>query len=169
MYACTTTISGTHHQMCIWSFRLHLGYGTNRAELPMQGVYQGNGAGPIIWAVVSSSLLQILKEDGYGTFFQTAISHQLIQIVVWYTFVDDTDLIQTAKPGQSFDEVNREMQKAMNLWEGLIKNTGGTLATDKCQWWGINFSWSEGRWKYRTKDELLGMLTAINTNNTLSL
>ena len=75
-------------------------YGTNRAELPMQGVYQGNGAGPIIWAVVSSPLLQILKKDGYGTFFQKAISQNLIRIV-GYAFVDDTDLIQTAKPCQN--------------------------------------------------------------------
>ena len=62
----------------------------------MQGVYQGNGAGPIIWAVVSLPLLEILKEDGYGTFFTTALSGKPIQIV-GYAFVDDTDLIQTQK------------------------------------------------------------------------
>ena len=122
-------------------------YGTNVNELPMQGVYQGNGAGPIIWTVVSSPLLQILKEDGFGTFFQTALSNHLIRIV-GYAFVDDTDLIQTAKDGQKFVEVNVEMQKAMDLWEGLIKNTGGALATDKCQWWGIDFSWTNGKWRY---------------------
>ena len=35
-------------------------YGTEQGVAPMQGVYQGNGASPIIWAVVSSPLLQIL-------------------------------------------------------------------------------------------------------------
>ena len=104
----------------------------------MQGVYQCNGAGPIIWAVVSSLILQILKEDGFGTFFQTALSQQLIRIV-GYAFVDDTDLIQTSKDGKQFAEVNGEMQQAMDLWEGLIKNPGGALATDKCGWWGIDF------------------------------
>ena len=93
-------------------------YGTDYAGKPMQGVYQGNGAGPIIWAVVSSPTLQIL--DGFGTFFQMAISQQQIRIV-GYAFVDNTDLIQTSKDGQTFVEVNKEMQNAMNLWEGLIK------------------------------------------------
>ena len=44
-------------------------YGTELNSTPMQGVYQGNGAGPIIWAAVSSPLLQVLKEDGFGTYF----------------------------------------------------------------------------------------------------
>ena len=64
-----------------------------------------------------------------------AISNHLIRIV-GYAFVD---LIQTSKDGQKFVEVNVKMQKAMDLWEGLIKNTGGALATDKCQWWGLDF------------------------------
>ena len=134
-------------------------YGNNRNEIPMQGVYQGNGAGPIIWAVVSSPILQILKDDGFRTFFQTALARQLIRIV-GYTFVDDTDLIQTSKDGQQFAEVNGKMQQAMDLWEGLIKNMGGALATDKCRWWGIDFLWTEGKWRYKTKEELEGELTA---------
>ena len=130
----------------------------------MQGVYQGNGAGPIIWAVVSSPLLQILREDGFGTFFDTSISRKTIRIV-GYAFVDDTDLIQTAKDGQSFDEVLDEMQKALNLWEGLIKTTGGALAVDKCRWWGIDFEWKNGNWRYKTVAELQGVLSAIDTHN----
>ena len=107
-------------------------YGSDYMEKPMQGVYQGNGAGPIIWAVVSSPLLDILREDGYGTFFKTAISRKLIRIV-GYAFVDDTDLIQVAKDNETFEDVLNEMQNAMDLWEGLIKNTGGALAVDKCR------------------------------------
>ena len=76
-------------------------YGSNKLEKPMHGVYQGNGAGPIIWAVVSSPLLQILQEDGYDTFFHTVLSNKSIRIV-GYEFVNDTDLIQTAKPGENF-------------------------------------------------------------------
>ena len=138
-------------------------YGSNRWEVPMQGVYQGNGAGPIIWAVVSSPLLEILKEDGYGTFFQTAISGKSIRIV-GYAFVDDTDLIQTAKEGETFDDVERGMQDALNLWEGLIKNTGGALAVDKCRWWGIDFRWTNGNWFYKTPQELQGQLTAVDAH-----
>ena len=134
----------------------------------MQGVYQGNSEGPIICAVVSSPLLQILQEDGFVTFFRTAISGKEIRIV-GYAFVDDTDLIQTAKEGENVDQVLNKMQKALNLWEGLIKNTGGALAVDKCRWWGIDFEWNQGTWHYKTGDELYGELSAIDTNGRRDL
>jgi hypothetical protein len=43
-------------------------YGNDLWVVPMQGVYQGNGAGHVIWAVVSSTVLQILHQEGYGAF-----------------------------------------------------------------------------------------------------
>ena len=70
----------------------------------MQGVYQGNGAGPIVWAVISSPLLEILKEDSYSTFFTSPMSGKHIRII-GYIFVDDTDLIQMAKKDENFQSV----------------------------------------------------------------
>jgi hypothetical protein len=64
----------------------------------MQGVYKGNGGGLTIWAVVSSPLLQIMKQEGYGTFSKASITNGTIRLV-GYTFVDNTDLIQTGKDG----------------------------------------------------------------------
>jgi hypothetical protein len=95
-------------------------YGGDLWVIPMQGVYQGNGAGPIIWAVVSSPLLRIMKEEGFGIFLKTRLSGQDIRIV-GYAFVDDTDLIQTGQNSQTTgEEVCQDMQKALNMWEGLI-------------------------------------------------
>ena len=56
----------------------------------MQGLYQGNGAGPVVWAMVSSPVLQIMRNEGFGTFFKTSLSGKTIQLV-GYAFVDDTD------------------------------------------------------------------------------
>ena len=140
-----------HSIRCVFGM-LKVTYGTELNSTPMQGVYQGNGAGPIIWAAISSPLLQVLKEDGYGTYFCTALSDKPIRIV-GYAFVDDTDLIQTANSEDTYDDVHRKMQEAINLWEGLIKNTGGALAVIKCRWWGIDFQWSHGKWRYRPKHE----------------
>jgi hypothetical protein len=47
----------------------------------MQGVYQGNGGGPTIWAVVSSPILQIMKKEGFGTFFKASITNGIVQII----------------------------------------------------------------------------------------
>jgi hypothetical protein len=117
----------------------------------MQGVYQGNGAGPIIWAVVSSPLLRIMKEEGFGTFFKTSLSGQDIRIV-GYAFVDDTDLIQTGRNSHTTgEEVCQDMQKALNLWEGLIRATGGALVVEKSSWWLIDFRWNvDGSARYVT-------------------
>ena len=41
-------------------------YGSEHRERPMQGLYQGNGAGPVIWAAVSSPILQILRDKGFA-------------------------------------------------------------------------------------------------------
>ena len=150
MHVRTTPLSGTFHMVRVWDVKSN--DGTELNSTPMQGVYQGNGAGPIIWAAVSSPLLQVLKEDGFGSYFRTTLSDKPIRIV-GYTFVKDTNLIQTANSEDTYDDVHRKMQEAINLWEGLIKNTGGALAVIKCRWWGIDFQWNHGKWRYRPKHE----------------
>lgn len=64
--------------------------------LLMHGVGQGNGAGPAIWAVVSTPLLNMLRNSGVGSFFKSPISGKDIRFV-GYAFVDDTDLIRAAR------------------------------------------------------------------------
>jgi hypothetical protein len=125
-------------------------YGDARWVVPMQGVYQGNGAGPVIWAVVSSPVLPILRKEGYGAFFQAALSGDEIHLV-GYAFVDDTDLIQTGRTHtDTFADVFAQAQRALNRWEALIKATGGALSVSKCRWWVVDFAWTEdGSWQYR--------------------
>jgi len=38
------------------------------------GIGQGNGAGPQIWAVVSTLILDLLRQEGYGAAFKAAVS-----------------------------------------------------------------------------------------------
>jgi hypothetical protein len=56
--------------------------------VPIQGEGQGNGAGPQIWALVSTPVLDLLQAVGYGAFFKAVISGQEIHFV-GYGFVDD--------------------------------------------------------------------------------
>lgn len=118
--------------------------------VPLQGVYQGNGAGPIIWAVVSTPLLSTLREAGYGTFFKCSLDGEAIRLV-GYAYVDDTDLVETAKNNNdTAQDILARMQKCVDLWEGMIKATGGALVIEKSCWWLIDFEWQEdGSWKYK--------------------
>jgi hypothetical protein len=59
--------------------------------VPIQGVGQGNGAGPQIWAAVSTPVLNLLRDMGYGASFKAAISGTDLSFV-GYAFVDNVDL-----------------------------------------------------------------------------
>jgi len=56
---------------------------------PIHGIGQGNGAGPAIWAVVSSPLLNVLREKGCE--IVCPLSSEYFRFV-GYAFVDDIDI-----------------------------------------------------------------------------
>ncbi len=61
---------------------------------PLHGIGQGNGGGPPIWAVISSTLLSNLKSKGFGFKSISPILQTQIHFV-GYSFVDDTDNVQS--------------------------------------------------------------------------
>jgi hypothetical protein len=65
-------------------------------SIPLQGVLQGNGAGPAIWLVVSIPIINMIKAEGFGLKCCTPITKEEFHFVC-YTFVDDTDLIHCPK------------------------------------------------------------------------
>jgi hypothetical protein len=108
-----TTIQNSSHQIRTAYGDSKNHYGGSHWILPMHGVGQGNGAGPAIWAVVSTPLLDMLRNSGVGSFFKSPISGKEIRFV-GYAFVDDTDLIQTAHGSiDSGREVVTELQRAL--------------------------------------------------------
>jgi len=40
------------------------------------------------------------------------------------------------------------MQQSINMWAGLLRATGGALVPEKCFWYYIHNTWSQGRWQY---------------------
>jgi hypothetical protein len=98
-------------------------------EIPLQGVGQGNGAGPQIWALVSTPVLNMLRSQGLGASFVSALS-KLQTTLVGFAFVDDTDLV-TSGPDMSIDEVKSRIQKSLIAWEGGIRATGGAIEPRK--------------------------------------
>jgi hypothetical protein len=60
---------------------------------PPQGLGQGNGAAPTIWALVSTPILNALRKKGYGAAFKCAITKNNFKLV-GYCFVDDSTIVQ---------------------------------------------------------------------------
>ena len=115
------------------------------------GICQGNGAGPAIWALVSSPLLKMLREANYGAKLQSATGPTNIHLS-GFAFVDDADTIQTGEHGETTETVMTQAQRQLNLWEQGIRATGGGIEGSKSDFAVINFEWCEGQWKYEDRD-----------------
>jgi len=116
--------------------------------VPVLGIGQGNGAGPQIWAVVSTPILDLLRQEGYRAAFKASISREHIKFV-GYSFVDDTNLIQTGPTLHSMAANTMPlMQAALDLWNQGLSTTGGALIPEKSFWYSIDFKWKSGRWQY---------------------
>ena len=107
---------------------------------PPQGFGQGNTFGPPGFSILSSTIFAVLKDEGYGVKFCSALSREVFELC-GFAYVDDADLLQT---GTSPAEVNRNLQKALSLWEGVINATGGAMAPTKSWWYSVDFLWKNG-------------------------
>jgi hypothetical protein len=121
----------------------------------------------MLWAVVSTPVLKVMRAEGFRTFFKACISGESIRFV-GYSFVDDTDLIQTAKtPQDTEQEVSEEMQRALNTWEGAIRATGGAIVPPKSFWYLLGFLWIEGCWRYKDEIEAPAILSVRDCDGTV--
>jgi hypothetical protein len=122
----------------------------NNYESPPQGLGQGNGTGPGIWAVVSTPVFNLLRQQGYGATFELAISGGDVKLM-GFAFVDDSDIIQTAASlDETSIELNAKAQAAVDTFVEGMRATGGQVRPDKCWWYQIEFVWTQGgQWKYQ--------------------
>jgi hypothetical protein len=114
--------------------------------VPIHGIGQGNGAGPAIWAVVSTPLLNVLREKGFGCEVICPLSSSCFKFV-GCAFVDDTDIIQSLlldTPKQA----QEQLQAAIDTWKFSLKSTCGALVPEKTVWWLVSFIWTGSSWHY---------------------
>jgi len=104
---------------------------------------QGNGNGPSLWSCISSPLLNILREEGFGISFDAPISRQRLDLSA-IGYVDDMDYIQTEPRNTSMNiqQLQECTQSGLDLWDGMLRTTGGSLEIDKTKTdcVGINFT-----------------------------
>ena len=116
-----------------------------QADVQFHGIGQGNGAGPMIWVMVSSPLLQRLRTLGFG--IRLMDNGGNIYDITAFTFVDDNDLVQDI---HNIAECAQLPQKALDAWNDSLQATGGACAPEKSCWtalihkWGNNNKWSLG-------------------------
>ena len=93
--------------------RIKTGYGVSDVmygsdTVPqIMGTGQGNGCAPTAWCLISSKMIQMMKNHSYGVQLRSALSKTLFNIVC-FAFVDDTDLPMTAP---TVDTLGEELQE----------------------------------------------------------
>jgi hypothetical protein len=128
----------------------------------IQGIGQGNGAGPQIWAVVSTVILNCLRETGEGAKFFAPLTKEKLKFV-GYAFVDDTDLIIAGdQDSHTGPWTMSAMQHSLTEWEAALRATGGALELAKTFWYSIDFEWNNGEWEYCKVADRPGRLEVRN-------
>ena len=132
--------------------RIRTAYGTSRESFGgkstytnyPQGLGQGNGAGPTIWSILSSTVFESLNTQGYSTVFCSALSLGLMRLC-GFSYVDDSDLISA---GVTVEDAYSRLQSTLDEWDHLMQVNGAAMAPDKCWWYLVDFEWKNGKWKY---------------------
>jgi hypothetical protein len=131
----------------------------------MHSICQGNGAGPSIWAVVSSPILNMMRKRKYGINYISLITKTNTSFV-GYAFMDDTDLLRVLSALSQAGAVLISMQEALDAWEGGLKVTGWAIVLGKTFWYLIDFKWVQGEWSYKNSTESPGHLWVNDINNS---
>jgi hypothetical protein len=126
-------------------------------------VGQGNGMGPCIWAVLSSVLFDAMRAEGFGAKVVSPISGDRLALMGG-AFVDDLDLFSMQDPWLNGEANIEEMQQGLDLWEELLRATGGAVEPTKSEWYRIDFQWKNGVATMRTQDPAESVLTCLDHN-----
>ena len=120
------------------------GYGETNP--PAQGSGQGNGLGPTVWALISSRMMQMMKNKGHGVNMRSSLSLAIICIVC-VGFVDDTDLpMSGATVDTPGEDIQQDFQTSLDRWAGALHVTGGELDPKKSWCYFIDFQWIGTAW-----------------------
>jgi hypothetical protein len=132
----------------------------------MHGIGQGNGSGPAIWVVVSTPILNMLRQANVGSFLQQPISLKPIRFS-GFSFMDDTDTTQTARDAtEGWQEVAQGLQHSLDIWQGDLHATGGAIVPAKTSWNLTDFKWQGGNWTYKAMADMPARLTVKDIEGT---
>ena len=140
-------------------------------DRPYQGIYQGHGSAPSCWFSLSTPIINMMRESGFGFEHWSAISSKAL-FLAYFAYVDDTDLVHSPSITATGEDIMELAQVVLDTCECGIKATGGALSPLKSYWHLIDFKCSQqGIWSYRKIAEMPGDLTlpALHGNERVIL
>jgi hypothetical protein len=138
-------------------------YGGTLWVVPVHSLGQGNGAGPTIWAVVSTPVLNLIRAQGCGFFYMTCITHEEINLV-GYSFGDDTDIVESDNDNDGPQATAMRVQGVLDTWDVGIGETGGASEPAKSCWYLLSFISEHGCWRYATIAETPSNVSVLDAS-----
>jgi hypothetical protein len=105
---------------------------SNSSKTPIYGTGQGSGNSPIIWLFISDTIAQIMEISAIGALYATDDSKKILNLKMT-TYVDDVNTHHTNTDEPNNIEYN--MRHDYNKWKSLLKDSGGQLAPEKCNYY----------------------------------
>jgi hypothetical protein len=124
--------------------------GKGQYNSPPMGAGQGNGAGPQMWAILSSTLFLAMHMEGLSTEFCQKMTKKMI-LLTGFMYVDDMDLIRISDDMDS-TLLTEDLQLTLSYWNQLVKVTGGALEPNKSGWYAFHQMWDNVAGEYRYED-----------------
>jgi hypothetical protein len=93
---------------------------------PLQGLCQGNGAGPACWLMLSSVLMHCYERQGFGSQIISPICGAIINILR-EMYIDDTDLIITRPEFTTKKQTREGLRDSAWAWALGLNATRGAI------------------------------------------
>ncbi len=138
-------------------------YGGGTSLLPFQGVCQGNGAGPAIWLATSIVLMNMVRSHGHKVTFHSPISQHTTDLSA-LLYVDDCNLFAADQTRQQPRQTILQLQENINLWQGGLAVTGGSLSPKKSSWCIMAWRPQGKRWALHSPKSLPATLTVLDSS-----
>ena len=104
-------------------------------DSPVFGTGQGSTASMYIWGTLVSRLVDIHERVGHGAAYSYPDGNNgpLLDIVIAIlSFVDDCNLSNTGEKHETVKDILQRTQADAQLWNDLIRSSGGALQLTKC-------------------------------------
>ena len=91
------------------------------------------------------------------------ISNEVLSYVA-LLFVDDGDFPTIAPNGNKMDDVVHQHQKTVTAWSKYLQVTGGSLSSQKCFWYPIQWEWNNGHASIISAKKICHEIYIINSD-----
>jgi hypothetical protein len=85
-----------------------------------------------------------MRLKGFGTNIYSPITKEDLQMA-GFSFMDDTDQCEMVMKNREWTVHKRVTQDSLDLWESLIRTTGGAIEPTKSDWTKLKYTWQKGK------------------------